>query len=223
MKIGELAQQTGLSIRTLHYYDEIGLLSPSDRTRSGHRRYCEQDIIRLQRILSLRQLGFSLSEIRDCLENPDYALPQVIDLYCARVREQIALSRTLLKRLNAIANELQTTQSVAVENLIEAMETITMSETYFTPEQQAILEARFQDREAEWQEMLDLARSEMRQEAGFSTVKMQAIASYWQWMMKSLIGGDTQIYECLSRKSIKTRERKRQAGARRMQPRLTTF
>ena len=199
MKIGELAKQTGLSIRTLHYYDEIELLSPSHRTDVGHRLYSEQDIIRLQRILSLRQLGFSLSEVRECLASPDYALPQVIDLHCARIREQMAVSRTLLKRLSAIANELQTTQSVAVENLIEAMETITMSEHYFTPEQQAVLDARFQDREAEWQDMMNLARSEMMQNADYSSAKMQAVASYWQRIMKSLIGGDAQIYESFTK------------------------
>ena len=47
MKIGELAKQTGLSIRTLHYYDEIGLLSPSHRTDADHRLYSDQDIIRV--------------------------------------------------------------------------------------------------------------------------------------------------------------------------------
>ena len=55
MKIGELAKQTGLSIRTLHYYDEIGLLCPSHRYDIGHRLYSDEDIIRLQQILSLRQ------------------------------------------------------------------------------------------------------------------------------------------------------------------------
>ncbi|HHP7244688.1 MAG TPA: MerR family DNA-binding transcriptional regulator [Elainellaceae cyanobacterium] len=60
MKIGDLTKQTGLSIRTLHYDDEIGLLSPSHRTDVGHRLYSDPDIIRLQQILSLRQLGFML-------------------------------------------------------------------------------------------------------------------------------------------------------------------
>ena len=86
MKIGELATQTGLSIRTLHYYYyEIGLLSPSHRTAVGHRLYSDQDIIQLQQIISLRQLGFSLKEIRVCLDKPDYALPQVIDLHRSRL------------------------------------------------------------------------------------------------------------------------------------------
>ena len=50
LKIGELAKQTGLSIRTLHHYDEIGLLVPSHRTEADHRLYSNEDIIRLQQI-----------------------------------------------------------------------------------------------------------------------------------------------------------------------------
>jgi DNA-binding transcriptional MerR regulator len=199
MKIGELAKQTGLSIRTLHYYDEIGLLSPSHRTEVGHRLYSDQDIIRLQQILSLRQLGFSLHEIRECLENPDFSLPKVIDLHRARIREQMALSRTLLKRLNGIATELETTRSVAVEHLIEVMETITMSEQYFTPEQQTVLEARFKETEAQWQEMLGLARDVISQDTNLSSVKVQALAKYWQQIMKSLISGDVEMYESLTK------------------------
>lgn len=199
MKIGELAKQTGLSIRTLHYYDEIGLLSPSHRTEVGHRLYSDQDIIRLQQILSLRQLGFSLSEIRECLENPDFSLPKVIDLHRSQIREQMALSRTLLKRLNGIATELETTRAVAVERLIEAMETMTMSEQYFTPEQQTVLEARFQETEAQWQEMLSLAQDVISQDTDLSSVKVHALAKYWQQIMKSLISGDVEMYESLTK------------------------
>jgi branched-chain amino acid transport system permease protein len=59
-KVGELANRTGITVRTLHHYDEIGLLTPSERSRSGYRLYTEPDIVRLQQILSLRHLGFSL-------------------------------------------------------------------------------------------------------------------------------------------------------------------
>ncbi|MEL7477044.1 MAG: MerR family transcriptional regulator, partial [Cyanobacteria bacterium J06555_12] len=55
LQIGELSKQTGLSIRTLRYYDEIGLLVLSHRTEADYRLYSEADIIRLQQILSLRQ------------------------------------------------------------------------------------------------------------------------------------------------------------------------
>lgn len=83
MKVGDLAKQTGVSVRTLHYYDEIGLLSPSQRTQTGYRLYTEDDIIRLQQIVSLRQIGFSLEQIRECLEQSQFSyhfakwLPQI--------------------------------------------------------------------------------------------------------------------------------------------------
>ena len=64
-KVGALARQTGLTVRTLHHYDEIGLLAPSLRTGAGHRLYTADDLGRLLQILSLRQLGLSLDEVRD--------------------------------------------------------------------------------------------------------------------------------------------------------------
>ncbi len=199
MKIGELAKKTGISIRTLHYYDEIGLLSPSHRTEVGHRLYSEEDIIRLQQIVSLRQLRFSLKEIRECLENPAFSLQQTIDLHRNRIREQIVSSYTLLGRLNLIASELQTTQSVAVENLIQAMETITISEQYFTPEQQSALESRFRELEAEWQELLTQIRAEMSKGTDLNNPSVRKLARRWRLIMQSLCGGDSQIYESLVR------------------------
>lgn len=176
LKIGELAKQTGLSIRTLHYYDEIQLLCPSHRTETGHRLYGDRDIIRLQQILSLRQLSFSLKEIRDCLENPEFSLPHVIDLHLARLKEQMTVSRTLFDKLSAIARELQVNQSVAIEDLIQTMETITMSEQYFTPEQQAVLETRFQQREEEWQDLLSEIRTEMNKGTAVHDPTVQRLA-----------------------------------------------
>src|SRR5207302_5644108 len=81
LKVGELARRTGLTIRTLHHYDEIGLLKPSLHTESGHRLYTADDVARLQQIVSLRQLGFSLDEVRDCLNRPGFSMLEVIRLH----------------------------------------------------------------------------------------------------------------------------------------------
>ena len=78
LKVGELAQRTGLTVRTLHHYDEIGLLRPSVHTESGHRLYTERDVARLQQVLSLRQLGFALEEIALCLDRPGFSPLEVI-------------------------------------------------------------------------------------------------------------------------------------------------
>ncbi|MGD1902459.1 MAG: MerR family DNA-binding protein [Geitlerinemataceae cyanobacterium] len=108
---------------------------PSRRTKADHRLYGDREIIRLQQILSLRQLGLSLSEIQNCLASPEFSLPQAIDLHLARLKEQMAVSRSLFTKLSKLARQLQASQSVAVEDLIATMETITMTQQYLTQEQ----------------------------------------------------------------------------------------
>src|SRR5512142_2641852 len=88
-KVGELARRTGLTVRTLHHYDEIGLLSPSRRSPAGYRLYGEDDVARLQRIVSLRQLGFTLEQIAENLSLPGSSIGQVLRLQIERLRERI--------------------------------------------------------------------------------------------------------------------------------------
>ena len=71
-KIGDLAAATGLTVRTLHYYEEIGLLPPPARTRAGHRVYGEQHVERIYRILLLRRLGLSLDDVASALGDEDW-------------------------------------------------------------------------------------------------------------------------------------------------------
>lgn len=98
-KIGELAKRTGLTVRTLHHYDEIGLLSPAHRSEAGYRLYMGDDVVRLQQITSLRQLSFSLEEIGGCLEQPGFSLERVLRLHIERLGEQIEQQRRLRGRL----------------------------------------------------------------------------------------------------------------------------
>ena len=69
--IGEVARLAGVSVRTLHHYDEIGLLVPAGRAPSGYRAYDEASLQRLQRILAYRELGFSLEDVARILDDPD--------------------------------------------------------------------------------------------------------------------------------------------------------
>jgi DNA-binding transcriptional MerR regulator len=68
--IGQVARFAGVTIRTLHHYDEIGLLRPSRRAESGYRLYTDADLERLQRVLCYRELGFPLEEITGILDDP---------------------------------------------------------------------------------------------------------------------------------------------------------
>lgn len=72
MKINEVAKLTGITVRTLHYYDEIGLLTPSEITEAGYRIYNDEAMEKLQQILFFRELDFSLSDIKEIIKNPHY-------------------------------------------------------------------------------------------------------------------------------------------------------
>lgn len=82
--VNEVSKLTGVSIRTLHYYDKIGLLHPTDVTESGYRLYDDTDLERLQQILLFRELEFPLKEIGNILDSKDFdrskALEQQIEL-----------------------------------------------------------------------------------------------------------------------------------------------
>src|SRR4051794_33475174 len=135
LKVGELARRTGLTIRTLHHYDEIGLLRPSLHTEAGHRLYTAGDVARLQQIVSLRQLGFSLEQVRDCLDQPGFSPVEVIRLHVARLREQIELQRKLCERLEALAAHFHAAGEVSADEFLQTIEGMTMIENYYTPEQ----------------------------------------------------------------------------------------
>ncbi|CCH16221.1 MerR family transcriptional regulator [Micromonospora lupini] len=90
--VGQVAKLAGVTIRTLHHYDEIGLLSPSGRTPAGYRRYDDADLQRLQLVLYYRELGFPLEEIAAIIDDPA-ADP------AAHLRRQHELLTGRLKRL----------------------------------------------------------------------------------------------------------------------------
>ncbi|MFX3636781.1 MAG: MerR family transcriptional regulator [Candidatus Pristimantibacillus sp.] len=72
VKVNEAAKLAGVSVRTLHYYDKIGLLKPNAVGENGYRLYSEDDFIRLQQILFFKELDFSLEEIKNILDNPHF-------------------------------------------------------------------------------------------------------------------------------------------------------
>ncbi|MFL6123563.1 MerR family transcriptional regulator [Actinophytocola sp.] len=93
--IGDLAKASGVTIRTLYYYDEIGLVSASDRTASGHRRYTGDDVRRLYRVRALTQLGLSLDEVGRVLARGAEDLAALRDLLQAQLADLEVRARQL--------------------------------------------------------------------------------------------------------------------------------
>ena len=96
MQIKEFAELTGVSVRTLHYYDEIGLLKPSEvDAQNGYRFYDEKSLERMQEILFYRELDFSLKTIAQILSSPDYDKQQAL----TRQRKLLLAKKERLEQL----------------------------------------------------------------------------------------------------------------------------
>ena len=96
LTVSQLAQLAGVSVRTLHHYDEIGLLRPSARGRAGRRRYETRDLVRLQQILFFKELGFPLDEVRRLLDDRGFDLRSALELQRQLLHERAARTTRLL-------------------------------------------------------------------------------------------------------------------------------
>lgn len=101
-RVGEVATLTRVSVRTLHYYDQIGLLKPSATTEAGYRLYAGPDLLRLQQILTLRYLGFPLKRIAELLDRPDFDLAAALRIQRQTLRHRVQE----LDRIDAAVGEM---------------------------------------------------------------------------------------------------------------------
>ena len=141
-RIGELAAASGLSVRALRHYDELGLLVPAERTGSGYRMYSAVEVRRLYRITALRRLGLGLEAIAAALDGDGADLATVIRGQREAVVRELAERAALRDRLDALCAELDRGRQPSVEELITTMEAMQMYEKYYTQDQLERLKRR---------------------------------------------------------------------------------
>lgn len=159
MKINEVAKTAGVTVRTLQYYDKIGLLRPSEVTQAGYRLYDETALSRLQQILFFRELDFSLAEIREIMANPRYDRT-----------EALSKQRTLLlqkrRRLDGLIGLLEQTMKGETD----------MSFTQFDRTEIEQTKRQYADEvKARWGDTAAYAESE-RRTAGYDDEKWAALS-----------------------------------------------
>lgn len=124
LKIGEVARRTGLTVRTLRYYEEIGLLPASERLAGGHRIYREADVAAVHRINLMRHLGTPLADIPAALDGPAAQMSDAVERHLEVLDGRLAAMGRLRERVRAVAESLRDDgdQAPTDEALVEVLE-----------------------------------------------------------------------------------------------------
>jgi DNA-binding transcriptional MerR regulator len=127
-KVGELAEVTGLTVRTLHYYEEIGLLVSSARSEGGHRLYGATEIERLYRIGLLRRLGLPLGQVGRALDDPAWSFHAAMASHLAVLEQRIEATGQLRNTLMRLMTAMGAGESLPTADLLKLLEEMTMTE-----------------------------------------------------------------------------------------------
>ena len=208
LRVGELAERAGVTVRALHHYEAVGLLAPR-RTAAGHRRYGPAEIERLQQITSLRALGLGLEHVADALDAPDFDPAAVVARQRAALSAEAARLSALADRLDGLERLLQQRAASAApigpDAFLTLTRTMTDIEKHYTPEQlqqladrrEALGEDAIRAVEAEWPRLFETIGAEMDAGTDPADPRVQALVDRWDELVAMFTGGDAGIRQSL--------------------------
>jgi MerR family transcriptional regulator, thiopeptide resistance regulator len=147
-RVNEFAEKTGVTVRTLHHYDRLGLLRPSGRTDAGYRLYGERDFARLQQIVTLKFIGIPLKQIKELLDRGDLDLAGTLRLQRRLLEEkrlQVDAAIQAIEEVERSFKSGRTTDLAALKKIIEVMErqnAMEWTKKYYSEEAQAKIAER---------------------------------------------------------------------------------
>ncbi len=216
-QIGPLATATGLTVRTLHHYDHLGLVQPSARSGAGYRLYDESDVERLYRVLALRQLGLGLREIADVIDG-QRPIGELLDQHRAQLDRQLVAIRTLRAQLNTVAAVADELGRAPVTDFLELIRrVITVNDTvkkYFSDEQLADLAERREQQgeqavenvQAAWPDLITRVQRAVDAGTDPASSEAQQLAGEWMGLLEQFHGGDEGLRESLYRMQAENAE-----------------
>ena len=199
LKVGELARRTGLTVRTLHHWDELGLLTPGERTAAGYRLYGAPELERLQQVLSLRRLGMPLGEIATILRRREMTPQRILSLQLSRLREESRSLQRLIARLQRLIAHYEGTETVSVDELVQSIEEMTMFERYYTEEQlerlarrrEAVGEETIRSVEERWSALTTRVQNAIDRGVDPGSEEGRELAREWRELTEETVRGFT--------------------------------
>ena len=198
LKVGELARRSGLTVRTLHHYDSIGLLKPSGRSDAGYRLYNRDDVARLHQVQALRRFGMALAEIGQFLAKPGTSLPDLIARQIDSLDQQIAEAAKLREQLTALRGQLLAGEEPELASWLTTLEQMTVYDKYFTKEELAQL-PMVNDPAApkEWEALIEAVKQKMAAGVPPSDPAVQQLAEKWMATFSRQAGHSVEMMQRL--------------------------
>ncbi len=204
--VSQIARRTGLTVRTLHHYEAKGLLNPAARSGAGYRLYGSYELLRLQHIVSLKMLGFSLKEILACLDVEAPSLAEALARQVDRLREVVVRQQELLRRLERIAQQAINGETIDSETLLNSIEASTIMEKYFTHEQLETIKQRgdtlgperIKAVEQSWPHVIAGMQAALTLEKDPASEEVQLLARRWRTLVREFTGGNAEIQRSMN-------------------------
>lgn len=197
LKVGELAALANLTVRTLHHYDDIGLLRPSARSDAGYRLYDRDDVARLHQIQALRAFGMRLADVGLALDSAAGSPLAVVERQLAALDLQlhdIERMRSQLLRVRAdLVRGGSPDLSTWLTTLEITMDTMKVYEKYFTQDELARLPMATEAAQADWQALVEQASGLMQSNVPPDTDAAKAFAMRWLQTFERDTGGDAAL------------------------------
>ncbi len=181
IQVGELAKRAGITVRTLHHYEQTGLLLPSARSEAGYRLYNLADVQRLHMIQALAKAGLELAEIKDFLEQDTLSLPELLDAQITLLDRQLRSIHTLRDQLRMLRTGLENESEPDLESWLQTLELMTMYDRWFTKEelQQLPFAAEGERLASLWAALVKEAQTLMAQKVTETDAKAMDLAIRW--------------------------------------------
>lgn len=212
-KAAEFAALTGVTVRTLHHYDRLGLLKPSRYSRAGYRLYRQSDVARLEQIVALKFIGFPLNEIKKILGRGSLDLSITLRQQREAITEKRQRLDLAIQAIQRAEYVIGTSREPGWETFVKIIEVITMqndmnwSKKYYSDEAQREIEKRantiphevIEQAQRDWAVLIKEVESAVAAKEDPASEKSQALASRWSELIKGFTGGNQEIQQGLNK------------------------
>ncbi|WP_434640398.1 MerR family transcriptional regulator [Klebsiella sp. I138] len=181
IQVGELARRAGMTVRTLHHYEQTGLLLPSARSAAGYRLYNLAAVQRLHMIKALAQAGLELATIKDYLDQDSLSLTDLLVQQITTLDKQLRAVTTLRERLITLRDELGRGNEPDLESWLQTLELMKMYDRWFSPQELQVLPFAEQDEQRNqiWQALVSEGRELMAESCPAEDPRAIALATRW--------------------------------------------